>query len=68
MGVALAEPSVVVGVLDREHAGPVEVEGRRQHVAREAVDERREALRDVGVAEPPAHDAGVLALGQGGLR
>ena len=65
VGVALAEASILVGVLDGEHAGPVEVEGPRQHVAREAVDERREAPRDVGVAEPLADDAGVLALGQG---
>ena len=31
----------------------------------ERVDERREALRDVVVAEEPAHDVGVLALDEG---
>ena len=45
-----------------EHAGAVEVQVRREG---EAGDEGGEAPRDVGMAEPPAHDVGVLALGEG---
>ena len=43
----------------------VVVQVRREHVPREGVDLRREALGDVVVAEPLAHHAGVLALDQG---
>ena len=40
------------------------VEVRRQVVAGERVEQRRQALRDVVVAEEAAHDRGVLALGE----
>ena len=54
-----------VAVLGGEQAWPVEVQERRQGALRETVDVGGEALRDVVVTEPPAHDAGVLALDEG---
>ena len=48
--------------LGGEQAGPVVVDVRRQVLLGERVDQRREALRDVVVAEDTAHDAGILAL------
>ena len=60
-----ADAAVGALALGGEQAGPVVVEVRRQVLPSERVDERREALRDVVVAEEPAHDVGVLALDEG---
>lgn len=54
-----------VAALDREQAGPVIVQERRQALPGERVDLEGEALGDVVVAEVLAHHVGVLAFDQG---
>ena len=63
--VALLDAAVGSGDLGSEEAGPVEVEEGGKRVAEKGVHERSEVTRDVGVAEPLADHAAVLALDQG---
>ena len=63
--VALLDAAVGSGDLGGEEAGPVEVEEGGKRVAEKGVHERSEVTGDVGVAEPLADHAAVLALDQG---
>ena len=65
IAIALSHPALVVALLCREQARTVVVQKWRQPVPVKGVDLPREALRDVGVAEPLPHHRCVLALRQG---
>ena len=55
IAIALSHPALVVALLCREQARTVVVQKWRQPVPVKGVDLPREALRDVGVAEPLPH-------------
>lgn len=65
VAVALDDLALGAGDFGGEQAGAVHIQPGVEHLLVERVDEVGVLLRDVAVAHVLAHDAGVLALGQG---